>query len=84
MIVLASGKEPWNGLLIATEREHHALLQQRYPSLHSHSVLGKWLYISQTDSSFEDTATSIIELARKGDPLIGVDPKPKKSKKRNK
>ena len=82
MIVLASGDEPWNGILVATEREFHSQLQQRYPSLKSHSILGKWLYLSQSDPSFEEIAISIIEAARRNDPLIGVDPKPKKSKKR--
>jgi hypothetical protein len=81
VVALAAGEEPWNGLLVATAREHHKPLQARFPPLRPHPVLGKWLYLSQTDSSFEETATAIIAGILRGDPLIGVEPKPKKSMK---
>ncbi|MFV0337706.1 MAG: hypothetical protein ACK5LK_05625, partial [Chthoniobacterales bacterium] len=32
-------KEPWNGLLICTNREHHASLTSDFPSLAPHSIL---------------------------------------------
>lgn len=78
-LVLASGEEPWNGLLVCTSREHHAELLGKFPALRSHPVLGKWLYLSQSDAEFEATALSIVERVRAGDPRIGVESKPKKA-----
>jgi hypothetical protein len=77
VVVLAAKKEPWNGLLLPTEREHHGALQKIYPELQPHSVLGKWLYLSQSNSHFEEIATAVVQLIRKGNPLIGVERKAK-------
>ena len=82
MLVLAVGGEPWNGLLIATSHEHHPALQKQWPRLTSHSVLGKWLYISQDDAAFESTGTSIVKSILHSDSRIGVEPKPRKKKRR--
>ena len=81
MLVLADGEEPWNGVLIATGREHHDSLQRTWKQLKSHPVLGKWLYVSQTDPAFEKVATAIVESVRRGDARIGVEPKPRKRKR---
>ena len=75
MLVLAAGQEPWNGLLLATAHEHHPALQHQWPGLTSHSVLGKWLYISQNNAAFESTATAIVKSILKSDQRIGVEPK---------
>ena len=80
MLVLAVGEEPWNGLLIATSREHHQALQKQWPRLTSHSVLGKWLYISQDDPAFESNGSAIVQCILKFDERIGVEPKPRKRK----
>jgi len=84
VLVLADGKEPWNGLLICTSREHHASLQKQFPSLKEHKILGKWLYLSQRDSDFENAASNIAILARSGDARIGVESRPRKRAKGNK
>ena len=83
MLILAAGEEPWNGVLIATCREFHAELQSQWAAVQSHPVLGKWLYVSQNDPAFESTATAVVASVLRGDTRIGVEPKPRKSKKRN-
>ena len=55
-----------------------AALLKRLPQLRVHSVLGKWLYISQTHADFEAVALEVAEMARRRDPLLGVEPKPRK------
>ena len=77
VLVLASKDEPWNGMLIATEREFHAALQMEWKQLKPHPVLPKWLYLSQADPDFDRIATAIVQCVRRGDARIGVEPKPK-------
>ena len=55
-------REPWNGMMACTSREHHASLRAEFPALESHRVLGKWLYISQLHPEFEGVATGLVEL----------------------
>ncbi|HEY1904365.1 MAG TPA: hypothetical protein VGG56_18190 [Terracidiphilus sp.] len=74
-LAVAGGKEPWNGLLVCTSREHHAALKKQFPQLVSHKVLGKWLYLSQSNPEFESTAVELAALARKRDPRLGVESK---------
>ncbi len=81
MLVLAAGEEPWNGILVATSREYHSALQAEWSPLRSHPVLGKWLYLSQTDPNFETIATSVVRRVKQGDVRIGVEPKPQKRKR---
>ena len=71
-LVLAHKDEPWNGLLVPTERAWQPGLQAEFPALTAHEVLGKWLYVSQTHPDFEFVANSLVELALRGDPRIGV------------
>lgn len=87
VLILAESKddENWNGLLVATDREHHASLIAQFPELISHSILGKWLYLSAKKEEFEESAESLARLVYRRDPRIGVFPKPKrKSKTRGK
>jgi hypothetical protein len=77
-LAAAGGKEPWNGLMVCTAREHHESIQSQYPQLVSHEVLGKWLYLSQTHPDFERIAIELAGMARKRDPRLGVDAKPRK------
>ena len=81
VLALIAGDEPWNGLLVCTSREFHASLMKGYPALKSHAVLGKWLYISQADAEFEEVALTVRDLARTGDPRIGIEPKARKKRK---
>jgi hypothetical protein len=72
-VAVGDGGEPWSGLLVCTSREHHVALVSEFPQLAPHSVLGKWLYISQFHRSFESVATEIVKLSLRRDPRLGVD-----------
>ena len=69
--------EPWNGLLVCTSQAHHASLIDEMPGLRPHPVLGKWLYVSQSDAAFEAIVERVSALVLARDPRIGVEPKPK-------
>lgn len=83
-LCLAAGDrgEPWNGMLVSTSQAHHASLIEQIPALQPHPVLGKWLYVSQTDPAFESIVPQVTALILARDPRIGVEPKPKRSRKR--
>jgi hypothetical protein len=72
-LALANGKEPWNGLLVCTSREHHAAIRDEFPQLVSHKVLGKWLYLSVSHAEFESIATELVDMTRKRDSRLGVE-----------
>lgn len=72
-LVVADRGEPWNGLLVCTSHEHHAVLIEEMPSLRPHAVLGKWLYVPQDDPSFEDIANRITNLVLARDARVGVE-----------
>jgi hypothetical protein len=73
-----SHAEPWRGMLICTDREHHPSLIESYPALKPHPILGKWLYLPESNDAFENLVTKIVRLVRNRDPRIGVIPSPKK------
>jgi hypothetical protein len=77
-LIAADRGEPWNGLLICTSRERHAALIDEMPALKPHSVLGKWLYISQNNPEFETVAERMATLVVARDQRVGVEPKPRK------
>jgi len=74
-LAVKDGKEPWNGLMVCTFREHHAALRAQFPQLKPHKVLGKWLYLSQSHTEFESVAQELVLLARRRDPRLGIDPR---------
>lgn len=74
-------EEPWNGMLVCTSQAHHASLIEQMPALRPHPVLGKWLYLSQADPAFESIVEQVTALVLARDPRIGVEPKPKRSRK---
>lgn len=77
-LVAADRGEPWNGLLVCTSQERHGALIADMPALQPHSVLRKWLYISQDNPAFEPLTEQLTALVRARDPRIGVEPKPRK------
>lgn len=79
----AGGEEPWNGVLVCTDRPHHAALVQEFPELVPHKILPKWLYLSEERPAFDRLAQRLVALARQRDPRIGVEPKPRKKKAKN-
>ncbi len=70
--------EPWRGMLVCTEKRHHRSLMAEFPGLAPHPVLGKWLYLSESEDDFDQTAERIILQALCQDPRIGIVPPPKK------
>lgn len=73
-----AGQEPWAGVLVCTEKEHHAALLQDFPALVPHPVLGKWLYLSSSHPRFEGIVHDLIRCIKEADARIGVLPQPKK------
>jgi hypothetical protein len=73
VVVLADRHEPWQGLLLPTERSVHPALRADFPDLHVHPVLPKWLYLPH-GGGFAATAPRIVERIAAGDPRFGVEP----------
>ena len=63
---------PWHGVLVATDRTHHASLIKELPVLTPHSILRKWLFLPDSAGTFESTAERLVRLVRRHDPRIGV------------
>ena len=82
MLGFAAKKEPWRGVLVCTERSHHASLMQEFPALSPHPVLPKWLLLRESHDDFERVAGHLVALAMRRDPRIGVPPKEKRRKPR--
>ncbi len=78
VLVLAYKDEPWNGVLVPTERHFHHELKAKFENIEPHSVLGKWLYVSQSHPNFEATAEELVALVLNNDPRIGVVGSPRK------
>jgi len=78
MLYFAAKEEPWRGVLACTDRVHHVSLLAEFPVLAPHPILPKWLYLPESAGSFESAAERLVSLARRRDPRLGVDPKPKK------
>ena len=74
LVLAARGKEPWNGLLVPTEREHQPTLRRDHKNLIIHPVLKKWLYVPESSDDFEESARAIVESILANDPRIGVEP----------
>jgi hypothetical protein len=81
MLCFCASEEPWRGVLVCTDRAHHAALVAEFPELAAHPILPKWLYLPEVADSFERTAVRLVSLARRRDPRIGVTPQPKKSRR---
>lgn len=69
---IASGDEPWSGLLVCTCHLHQASLRGEIPDLNPHPILKKWLYVSQHSANFEHAARAVVELVLSRDTRIGV------------
>ena len=79
MLYFSAKKEPWLGVLVCTERSHHESLLAEFSVLARHPILPKWLYLSEGADSFERVAERLVALARRRDPLLGVNPRPRKT-----
>lgn len=77
LVLAARRREPWNGLLLPTERRHHQSLRRDHMNLLVHPILKKWLYLPESIEDFEAPARALVESILADDPRIGVEPKGK-------
>lgn len=83
-LFLTTQGEPWQGVLVCTFHEHQPSLLAEFPTLRPHPILGKWLYLSEDTETFERDARRLVQLARAGDPRLGVAPSPRKKRRKEK
>ncbi|MGC2064125.1 MAG: hypothetical protein WA610_14210 [Thermodesulfovibrionales bacterium] len=81
VLVLCSGEEPWNGLLIPTEHQFHDDIRKDLRYVVQHPVLKKWLYLPEASEGFESMAMDIVERIGIGDRRFGVEPGERKQKR---
>ena len=82
VVVLADRGEPWQGLLVPTERSAQLSLRDDFPALRVHPVLGKWLYLPESNRRFASAASAIVEAIAAADSRIGVEPEAKRLPRR--
>jgi hypothetical protein len=70
-----SGRWNWHGVLICTDRAHHASIRAQFPALMPHDVLGKWLFVDSTHDDFESTMEAVAKRIARNDPRFGIVPK---------
>jgi hypothetical protein len=71
-----------NGIWIATKTIHHTQLNHIFKSIKAIEVYGikNWRMLPVNSDHFETDATTLAELMRSRNPIVGVLPKPKKRK----
>ena len=67
-----SGRWDWHGVLVCTDRKHHASIQAEFPALRPHEALKKWLFIDSTHEDFESTMEAVAKRVESNDPRFGV------------
>lgn len=82
VLCFSAGEEPWRGVLVCTDTGRHAALQVDFPELTPHPILPKWLYLPERHDRFEPVAASLVRLARRRDPRLGVVPKPRRTRRK--
>jgi hypothetical protein len=80
LVLVARRHEPWNGLLVPTDRRHHTSLRRDHKSLVIHPILKKWLYLPESNDAFEESAKAIVDSILANNPRIGVEPQGKTSR----
>jgi len=80
-LLMTSGEEPWNGLLIPTEHQFHDSIRQDFSNVVQHPVLKKWLYLPEASDDFETSAMEIVTIIRMNDQRFGVEPKERVKKR---
>ncbi len=78
VLVLADTEEPWNGILVPTEKIRHQSLIAEFPDLVAHPILPKWLYLSAELDVFESVAKRLVQRIALADDRFGVLPKRRK------
>ena len=70
-----SGRWNWHGVLVCTDYQHHASIQDEFPALRPHAVLRKWLFIDSTHDDFESTMEALTRRVASNDSRFGIWPK---------
>lgn len=65
----------WNGVLFPTYYELQEDILKQYPQLVQHPILKKWLYLPESDQSFDSTVAEIVENIVENDQRFGIYPK---------
>jgi hypothetical protein len=78
VLLLTSGAEPWNGLLIPTDYQFHDAIRKDFKTVKQHPVLKKWLYLPEASEDFESEAADVVEAIRMNDQRFGVETKQRK------
>ncbi|HTO05406.1 MAG TPA: hypothetical protein VL069_16980 [Opitutus sp.] len=78
VLCFSAQTEPWRGVLVCTDRIHHASLHAEFPALKPHPILPKWLYLRESVDEFESVAACLVKKVQSRDERIGVLPKPRK------
>lgn len=73
VLVLADRTDPWQGLLLPTERLVHAELLREFRGLSVHPVLRKWLYLPYGSDGFPSSAAAIVDRIANDDRRFGVE-----------
>jgi hypothetical protein len=81
-LLLSSGEEPWNCILIPTAPQYHDSIRRDYQNVFQHPFLKKWLYLPGASKDFEADSHEIVEAIRMNDPRFGVEPTEKIPKKK--
>lgn len=76
-----TGRWKWHGVLICTDRAHHAAIVAEFPQLAPHDVLGKWLYIDSRHADFEPTLERVAAAIARDDRRFGIQPRPRKDRR---
>ena len=70
-----TGRWKWHGVLLCTERTHHAAIVDGFPQLTPHDVLKKWLYIDSRHPDFEPTMERVAHVMARNDSRFGIEPR---------
>ena len=80
VLVLSDSEEPWRGVLVPCEREHHAAIVREFPALSPHPILPKWLYLPESTPTFERDAEAIVQRIQALDARFGIIPPAKRAR----
>ena len=76
-----NGRWNWHGVLICTERAHHAAIVEEFAHLAPHDALKKWLFIDSRHDDFEPTMERVARAIARDDERFGIHPLPRKERK---
>jgi hypothetical protein len=81
-LLLSSGEEPWNGLLLPTDHQFQDSIRRDFHDVVQHPILKKWLYLPESTEDFESDAEEIVEAIKMNDLRFGVEPSERVSKRK--